>query len=50
MAKITVGVVCHISESNIEDIKNYIEMLGGDVCFLKTSWGRLWIKDGDSND
>jgi len=48
MPKLTLGIVCHIHENNVEDIKNYIETLGGDICFIKTGWGRLWIKEGDN--
>lgn len=47
MTKITLGIVCHIEECTIEELKNYIEALGGDICFIKTSWGQLWIKDGE---
>ena len=48
MTKVTLGTVCHIEAEHIEDIKNYIEMLGGDVVVIKQSWGKLWIKDGDA--
>ena len=48
MAKITLGIVCHCNENEINDIKNYIETIGGDVVIIKQSWGKLWIKDGDA--
>ena len=50
MPKITLGIVCHCDENKVEDIKNYIEMLDGDVIFIKTSWSRLWIKEGVNGD
>ena len=49
MPKLTLGIVCHCDENKVEDIKNYIEMLEGDVIFIKTSWSRLWIKEGNGD-
>ena len=46
MTKVTLGIVCHTESEHIEDIKNYIEMLEGDIVVIKQSWGKLWLKEG----
>lgn len=47
MGKLTLGIICHIEPgtNQIEEIQNFIETLGGDVCYVTTSLGKLWITE-----
>jgi len=47
MSKMAVGIVFHGGDNDVNTIKDLIETMGLDIVYIKTSWGKLWIKDGE---
>jgi len=48
MVKMIVGLVLPADNQQIELLKEFIEdKLCIDIIYLKTSYGKLWIKEGD---
>ena len=47
MPKLTLGIVCHVDENDINSIIQFIEGLHDEVIYVKSGWGRLYIKGGD---
>jgi hypothetical protein len=48
-ASVTAGMIFHCNPDDIDSIRQYIEQAYNvDIVCIKQSWGRLWIKEGDS--
>ena len=48
---VTIGIVGHCRMGTLQEIKRFFQELEGfDTVYLKTTSGKLWIKEGDSND
>jgi len=47
MPKLTLGIICHIEPGHdkVEEIQHFIESMGGDVVYVTTTLGKLWIKE-----
>jgi len=47
----TVALVFHADDKQIDNIRSLIEMeLGYQLVFFTTSYGKLWIKEGDRQE
>ena len=48
---LSVGIVGHCSIEELPELKHLLESLDSfDLVFFKTASGKLWIKEGDSNE
>lgn len=49
MPNVTVGIVLHCDPELVDKIRQDMENLyDADIVFIKQSWGKLWIKEGDA--